>query len=536
MISLFSKIIYLNFIIFFVCASTTSLCGQVSAKSRFYLHYNTSIEFNKLNLYSESIKELEKAIAIASEKKWKEKYLESSIFMAEMMRRTNDQRRGLEILEKLSDSKKYPELHVRKLGRMAALYAEGGEFPGRSPIDSLTKYLSVALNIAKKNKFYNEEASLSNELGYFKLHHENIAAAKPYLLKSAQLYKKLNDINNYVNVMSHILYIRLLEKNFKSADLLIKELLSLVEDQKWYATEQTLYRNIASRYLTVKDSLSYFKWMTKEKKAAYQIVVEKGNQAMSYYRIKYDTEKFKNNAIKAEQESKVQKNIKNILFTIMTLFIILSLIVARLFLKKKKLARSFEISNENYQMLMVESNHRIKNNLQMIISLVDYSYNQANISEKKILNKISGKIQTIGVLHKHFFVDIYNDFVDIAVYFDEIIRLYSKMNSDILFIDKDICTVKINSDRIVYFGLILNELLANTMEHNLSEIKKVNISVIPLYKGFLFEYCDNSLHDTSFANGKGSLLLNQLIKRIKGLNYQLDKKTGNHKFEFKNVI
>jgi hypothetical protein len=32
------------------------------------------------------------------------------------------------------------------------------------------------------------------------------------------------------------------------------------------------------------------------------------------------------------------------------------------------------------------------------------------------------------------------------------------------------------------------------------------------------------------------LLLNQLIKRIKGLNYQLDKKTGNHKFEFKNVI
>jgi two-component sensor histidine kinase len=297
-----------------------------------------------------------------------------------------------------------------------------------------------------------------------------------------------------------------------------------------------LYRTIASRYLVVKDSLSYFKWMTKEKNAAYQIVVAKGNQAMSNYRVKYDTDKLKSNAIKAEQESKVQKNIKNILFTIMILFIILSLIVARLFLKKKKLARSFEFSNEKYQMLMVESNHRIKNNLQMIISLVDYSYNQANISEKKILNKISGKIQTIGVLHKHFFVDIYNDFVDIAVYFDEIIRLYSKMNSDILFIEKDICTVKINSERIVYFGLILNELLANTMEHNLSEIKKVNISVKPSSKGFLFEYCDNSPHDISFVIGKGSLLLNQLIKRIKGLNYQLDKKTGNHKFEFKNVI
>jgi two-component sensor histidine kinase len=519
-----------------LCANTALFYGQVSAKSKFDLHYNASVEFNKLSLFSESITELEMAIAIVSENNWREKYLESSIFLGEMMRRTGDQKKGLEVLEKLSDSKKYPKLHVRKLGRMAALYAEVGKYPGRSPKDSLTKYLKIALHIAKKNKFYKEEASLCNELGYFKLHNENIEAAKPYLLRSAKLFKKLNDENNYVVVMCHVLYVNILEGNFKIADTIIKELLDLVDTNNWYGTEQTLYKNIAKRYLIINDSISYYKWAFKEKEAAEQLALERSNQEMSYYRVKYDTEKFKIKVIEAAQKSKAQKNIFYIIFSFMIIFFVLSIIVARLFLKKKKLAQSFEISNEKYQMLMVESNHRIKNNLQMIISLVDYSYDQANTSEKKILNKISGKIQTIGVLHKHFFVDIYNDFVDIAVYFDEIIRLYSKMNSDILFIEKDICTVKINSERIVYFGLILNELLANTMEHNLSEIKKVNISVKPLSKGFLFEYCDNSLHDTSFADGKGSLLLNQLIKRIKGLNYQLDKKTGNHKFEFKNVI
>ncbi len=220
----------------------------------------------------------------------------------------------------------------------------------------------------------------------------------------------------------------------------------------------------------------------------------------------------------------------------MSVFLILMIIVAKLFVKKKKMAKSLEISNEKFQMLMVESNHRIKNNLQMILSMVDYSTDKASKSETQALNKISGKIQTISVLHKHLYIDVHNEYVSIDIYFKEIIRLYSIMNPNTLHIIKNIYPVKINSERIVYFGLILNELLANTIEHNLSEIKIVSITIKSMPNYFIFEYNDNSPHEESLVEGKGSLLLNQLINRVKGVNYQLDKKVGNHKFEFKDVI
>ena len=538
MVIRFSVLKYLNFLFILMGLNTTVLVfGQVSDKSKFEVHYNNSVGLNKLSLFSESIKELDIAIKIARKNNWQDKYLESSVFMGEMMRRTGDHKRGLEILERLTNSKKNPKLHVRKLGRMAALYAEGSHFEGSSPKDSIIKYLKKAIKIAIENKFYAEEASLSNELGFLKLNNDNLKVAKPYLLRSAMLFKEIKDENNYVVVMCHVLYVYTKEGDFKKADKIIIELLELIEGNKWYGTEQTLYRNISKRYLKTGDSISYYKWMAKEKDAAQKLLSKRSGKEMSYYRVKYDTEKYKNIAIKAKLKSEEQKRDNNILLVFMSVFVILTVVVVVLFLKKKRLAKKLVISNEKFQMLMVESNHRIKNNLQMILSLVDYSYDKANTSEAKTLNKISGKIQTIGVLHKHLYIDEHNEFVSLDIYFAEIIRLYSKMNPTTLIINEDCFPVKIKSERIVYFGLILNELLANTLEHNLSEIKTVHIKVTTKNKHkFIFEYCDNSSYKNTLIQGKGSLLLDQLIKRIKGTNYKLEKETGNHKFIFNDVI
>jgi two-component sensor histidine kinase len=538
MVIRFSVLKYLNFLFIIMGLNTTVLVfGQVSDKSKFEVHYNNSVGLNKLSLFSESIKELDIAIKIARKNNWQDKYLESSVFMGEMMRRTGDHKMGLEILERLTNSKKNPKLHARKLGRMAALYAEGSHFEGRSPKDSIIKYLKKAIKIAIENKFYAEEASLSNELGFLKLNNDNLKEAKPYLLRSAMLFKEIKDDNNYVVVMCHVLYVYTKEGDFKKADKIIIELLELIEGNKWYGTEQTLYRNISKRYLKTGDSISYYKWMAKEKDAAQKLLSERGSKEMSYYRVKYDTEKYKNIAIKAKLKFEEQKRDNNIILVFMIVFVILTVVVVILFLKKKRLAKKLVISNEKFQMLMVESNHRIKNNLQMILSLVDYSNDKANKSETKTLNKISRKIQTIGVLHKHLYIDEHNEFVSLDIYFAEIIRLYSKMNPTTLIINEDCFPVKIKSERIVYFGLILNELLANTLEHNLSEIKTVRIKVTSKNKHeFIFEYCDNSLYKDTLIQGKGSLLLNQLITRIKGTNYKLDKETGNHKFIFNDVV
>jgi two-component sensor histidine kinase len=536
MITRFSFLNYLCFLPLLLSINTSIIYGQISDDTKFDFHYSNSIELNKLSNYSESIKELEKAIAIAHKNNWEKKYLDTSITLGEMMRRTADQKKGLEILYKLTRTKKYIKLHVRKLGRIAALYAESQKKITDFPSDSIKKYLGIALKLAKENRFYAEEASLCNELGFFKMQNENLEEAKPLLLRSANLFKEVKDDNNYVVVMCHLLAIAVREEKIREADLMIKELLDIVKNNNWYGVQQTLYKNIASRYLKMNDSISYYKWMLKEKDAGHKVLEQRNNQKMSDYRVAYDTEKFKVQATESEKKSKEQRRNNNILLVFTSISLVLMIVIAKLFVKKKKMAKSLEISNEKFQMLMVESNHRIKNNLQMILSMVDYSTDKATKSETHALNKISGKIQTISVLHKHLYIDVHNEHVSIGIYFEEIIRLYSIMNPNSLHIIKNIYPVKINSERIVYFGLILNELLANTIEHNLSEIKIVSISIKLMPNHFIFEYNDNSPHEESLVEGKGSILLNQLIKRVKGVNYHLDKKAGNHKFEFKDVV
>jgi two-component sensor histidine kinase len=528
-------------LLFFLFSSAYSI-SQENEAIKFETYFEKAKELNNLSLFSKSIIELHKAIEIAEKNNLEEAYLESSVFLGEMMRRTADHKKGLEILEKLDNSKKYPKINAYKLGRMAALYAEGGEYPGRSPKDSLQKYLRIGLEISKVNNFYYEEATMSNEMGFYILNTGNLAVAKKYFLRSAQLFKQIDDKNNYVVVMCHLLKIKTIEKNFLEADNIGKELLALVKDNNWYGTEETLYRNLASRYAAEKDSVKYYKWLTKEKQAAYQLLNARTNLELSYYRIDFETSKFKNKALTAENGLKLetlnlskQKKLTYLLFIFISFFIILIIVVLVLYSKKNKIANTLKISNKKFELLMIESNHRIKNNLQMILSMVDYSSDYEDQQQTKTLNKISSKIRTVSVLHKHLYADVHNQFVNIETYFNEIMYLYTEMNATNLVIKSSIIPIKIESERIVYFGLILNELLANTLEHNLSAIKNVTIQVTTHKGQFKFLYSDSSPHLNANKVNKGGVLSHQLMERIKAVDFNIDKSTGTYKFLFKDV-
>jgi two-component sensor histidine kinase len=521
---------------------SSNTISQENEVIKFDDYFKCAKELNNLSLFSKSITELNKAIEIAEKNNLEKEYLESSVFLGEMMRRTADHKKGLEILEKLDNTKKYPKIHAYKLGRMAALYVEGGEYPGRSPRDSIRKYLNIGLKICKENNFYYEEATMCNELGFFILNNGKIEDAKKYFLRSAHLFKQINDKNNYVVVMCHLIKIKTIEKNFLEADKIGEELLALVKNNNWYGTEQTLYRYLANRYLAEKDSIKYYKWLTKEKQAAYQLLNARTNLELSHYRVNFETNKFKNKALTAEKILKIEslnlskeKKITFLLLIFVSVFIILTIVVFVLYSKKNKIANKLKISNKKFELLMIESNHRIKNNLQMILSMVDYSSDNLDKQQTKTLNKITSKIQTVGVLHKHLYADVHNQFVNIETYFNEIIYLYTKMNSTNLIIKSSISPIKIESERIVYFGLILNELLANTLEHNVSEIKNVTIQ-INTHKGqFQFLYSDDSPHLNANKVNKGGILLHQLMERIKAVNFNIDTSTGTYKFLFKDV-
>jgi two-component sensor histidine kinase len=506
----------------------------------FNTHYNKSTELNGLSLFAESIAELEIAIEIAKTNNLEEEYLNSMVTMGEMMRRTGDHLTGIELLESLPVSDKYPKIYVRKLGRLIALYMEGKDFPNRSPHDSIMKYTEIGLSVAENNGLKEQEATICNSYGAYQTQTLlNPKKGQVYFERSALLFRELKDSNNYVIAMCHIMHEKLVEEKFEEAEGIGQELLKIVEDKPWYGTKQTLYRTYSNRYLTVGDTLNYLKWKVKEKDEAEKLLQIRAGNAMSLYRVTYKTDKYKENAthakteqLKSEIELKAEKDVKQklILFLVLLLMLIAGIVI--LMMRQKKLSKELEVGNKNYQILMVESNHRIKNNLQMITSMLEYASQDVEKSGPAALSKISSKIQTVSLLHKFLYNDIHNAFISVPEYFNEIINLYANLALSEFEIIVDICDVKIKSERIVYFGLILNELLANTIEHNVNMEQKIAISILKVNENFELIYTDGSAQNENAKQGTGSTLIKQLMKRIKATNITLDKNTGTYKFTF----
>jgi two-component sensor histidine kinase len=182
---------------------------------------------------------------------------------------------------------------------------------------------------------------------------------------------------------------------------------------------------------------------------------------------RYETSKTK---VELEQQAKInelqQAQIARRNFFIVAMVILFIAIAVgtfylyRLNLLNKELA-------ENNEMLVREQNHRVKNNLQMISSLLHLQAKNSNGSSKSTILDSSRRVQSIALLHRR----LYDDFegkkeVDIKTYIEELLEeiLFASSNQDIP-VRLNLEEFKMPIGRAVHLALILNELVTNSLKH-----------------------------------------------------------------------
>ncbi len=118
-------------------------------------------------------------------------------------------------------------------------------------------------------------------------------------------------------------------------------------------------------------------------------------------------------------------------------------------------------------LLLKEVHHRVKNNLQMIVSLMQLQSSKADKkSTKEILQNAQSRIASIGALHEILYRKGSVHDVDTEHYFKQIVsQLRSAApDSQKLEVEFDI-EADLDPDRAIYCGLILNELVTNGIKH-----------------------------------------------------------------------
>ena len=216
---------------------------------------------------------------------------------------------------------------------------------------------------------------------------------------------------------------------------------------------------------------------------------EQQQKAISEIQTKYETEKKeleiaslnKENEIKSEnlkQADELQENQLFIIFilTFTTLLTIFFLIwIYRIYLDKKKNNIALEAKNkvivaqkEEKEILLKEIHHRVKNNLQLVNSLLDLQ--TKNIIDESTLSAIEDgqtRVKAMALIHQKLYQNEDITHIDFNDYVRQLVNQIAAIHSNSNQVKKEIVgpTLSLDIDTAIPLGLILNELVSNAFKY-----------------------------------------------------------------------
>lgn len=159
--------------------------------------------------------------------------------------------------------------------------------------------------------------------------------------------------------------------------------------------------------------------------------------------------------------------------------------------KRKKYQKKLEKALEEKNTLLTEMHHRLKNNLTMLVSLLRIQ--SGNIEDPKALNLIDNfenQILSISKLHEQLYVSDNYLRVDLSSYLKNILGNFQQSNRTINF-KTTFEEITINSTIAVPIGLIINEIINNSIKYAQNENLEINLESKKQETGFSITIKDN---------------------------------------------
>ena len=216
-----------------------------------------------------------------------------------------------------------------------------------------------------------------------------------------------------------------------------------------------------------------------------------------------------------EADLKRQKLVSYFLVAFVVITLGVSWYFRRLLLKNKKLAQRNEL-------LVREQNHRVKNNLQMISSLLSLQAGKAQDEvSKDALKQSQGRIQAIALLNRSLYDQEEIGDIDLKVYISELITevINSITDTEVKY-QLDIDDIKLDLEKTTSLGLIINELIVNSVKYVKQSVTEFSLSIKVQSGKFSLEYTDNgeNFDLQAYQNSKsfGKKLVELQAKQLKG--------------------
>ncbi|WP_137389438.1 sensor histidine kinase [Rhodoligotrophos defluvii] len=202
-----------------------------------------------------------------------------------------------------------------------------------------------------------------------------------------------------------------------------------------------------------------------------------------------------------------------------------SLWVSVLLRRYEQQRRQLAEALEQNRILFQEMHHRVKNNLQTVVALV-----QMHGLPGEIKRDLANRIGAMTAVHQQIYMSNRLGSLDLASYIDDLVASLRQSSPENVQVTSTLTPIEVPSDKAVPLGLIINEVMANAFKHAFPAGRPGNIAIslerLAPNKARLQIRDDGVGFDIASASqGMGNRLIQGLSRQI-GADYAFERDGG----------
>lgn len=176
-------------------------------------------------------------------------------------------------------------------------------------------------------------------------------------------------------------------------------------------------------------------------------------------------------------------------------------------------------SNNEKDLLYKEIHHRVKNNLNMISSMMSMQFAEQDDDIKDMIKITKDRINSIAMVHSMLYIANNIEKVDTSKFIKNLTNNMLKSSTKHITIKFKLEQIELSLNEIIPVGLITNELITNSIQHAFENENNPKITIVlKEHKGhILLTYGDNGpACEKDCKHNLGLMLVNLNTKQLKG--------------------
>jgi two-component system, sensor histidine kinase PdtaS len=349
--------------------------------------------------------------------------------------------------------------------------------------DSARLYFQYSLGYCRE---INEKAGESDNLkflGEILILQKEYSKALVYLQESKQLNDSVGNQLELTNILYDIGRTKVYMGEYVEGLTILKQSLSLADSLDVLYEKMIIHKEISTAYLKLNrpaQALKNFEIYSTLRDSVYKI---ESNRHFVEMEQKYKSEKQKQeiNQLridKIEQDVAIrkQRSVRNIFI----LGFVFASLTGFLFYRSYIIRKKADLEKEA---LLKEIHHRVKNNLQIISSLL--SIQTDSVTDTKVINAVQesqGRVKAMALIHQLLYQNQDLSRIDFGTYLPQLVNALSsiyKKQGTAVNTDIEAANISFDIDLAIPLGLIITELTANAFKYafNGNETGKLSIRI-----------------------------------------------------------